>query len=137
MSVMILCRACRSEIPSTVMVCPHCREIEPAGRYKSKTIAGALAVGLGGLGAHHFYLGRWLWGLFYLLFCWTYIPALLGWVEGIGIVLTRQHVWDRKYNQGIPGESSTAGIVIVLAIAGLAGLIVIGGAISLVIWLYS
>ena len=39
---------------------------------KSKLTAGLLAIFLGGLGVHKFYMGSWGWGLIYLLLCWTY-----------------------------------------------------------------
>ena len=42
----------------------------------------------GGLGAHKFYSGKTLMGVLYLVFCWTYIPALIALVEGI-IALTK------------------------------------------------
>lgn len=41
------------------------------------------AILLGGLGAHKFYAGKAGQGILYLLFCWTYIPSLLGLIEGI------------------------------------------------------
>ncbi|MCH5175977.1 MAG: NINE protein [Prevotellaceae bacterium] len=50
---------------------------------KSKVTAGLLAILLGGLGAHHFYLGHIGKGILYLLFCWTYIPSIAGLIEGI------------------------------------------------------
>lgn len=40
-----------------------------------------LAVFLGGFGAHHFYLHRNGLGILYLLFGWTGIPVLLGFIE--------------------------------------------------------
>jgi len=40
-----------------------------------------LALFLGGFGAHHFYLRRTGWGIFYLCFCWTPIPWILGFIE--------------------------------------------------------
>ena len=50
----------------------------------SKRIAFALfALLLGGIGAHKFYIKENVWGVIYLLFCWTYIPAILGIIEGI------------------------------------------------------
>ena len=50
----------------------------------SKRIAFALfAILLGGIGVHKFYVKEYGWGVIYLLFCWTYIPAILGIVEGI------------------------------------------------------
>lgn len=50
---------------------------------KNKTIAGLLGIFLGGLGVHKFYMGNMKMGIIYILFCWTYIPAVLGLVEGI------------------------------------------------------
>jgi hypothetical protein len=45
-------------------------------------VAGVLlALFLGGFGAHHFYLRRTGLGILYLLFFWSGIPALLGFIE--------------------------------------------------------
>ncbi|WP_298836925.1 TM2 domain-containing protein [Clostridium sp.] len=60
---------------------------------KSKTTAGILAILLGGLGVHKFYLGKIKIGILYLIFCWTYIPAFIGIIEGI-IYLTAS---DEKF----------------------------------------
>lgn len=38
---------------------------------------------LGGLGAHKFYAGKAGQGLLYLLFCWTYIPPIVSFIEAI------------------------------------------------------
>ena len=71
---------------------------------KSKTTAGILAILLGGLGAHKFYLGQPLMGVLYLLFIWTFIPAILGLIEGI-IFLTLSDVeFDQRY--GTPDRAS-------------------------------
>ena len=40
-----------------------------------------LALFLGGFGIHHFYLRRTGLGILYLCFFWTWIPALLGFIE--------------------------------------------------------
>jgi TM2 domain-containing membrane protein YozV len=42
-----------------------------------------LAIFLGGLGAHKFYIGKIKTGILMLLFCWTYIPAIIGLIEGL------------------------------------------------------
>jgi len=36
---------------------------------------------LGGFGAHHYYMGNIGAGIIYTLFCWTFIPALVGFFE--------------------------------------------------------
>lgn len=40
-----------------------------------------LALFLGGLGAHHFYMRRSGLGIMYLLFCWTGVTTIIGRVE--------------------------------------------------------
>ena len=40
-----------------------------------------LALFLGTFGAHHFYLRRTGWGIVYLVFFWSGIPAILGFIE--------------------------------------------------------
>ncbi len=48
---------------------------------KSEVSAVLLAFFLGSFGAHRFYLGETGWGILYLLFCWTFIPHLIAFVE--------------------------------------------------------
>jgi TM2 domain-containing membrane protein YozV len=48
---------------------------------KNPTSALLLALFLGGLGIHKFYLGQTGLGIVYLLFCWTYIPSILAFFE--------------------------------------------------------
>nr|WP_221452226.1 NINE protein [Bacillus benzoevorans] len=67
---------------------------------KSKVVAGLLGILLGGIGAHKFYLGRWGWGIIYLLFCWTYIPLVLGLIEGILYLVSNDDDFARKYDKG-------------------------------------
>ena len=64
---------------------------------KSRGLAVLLAWLLGGLGAHKFYLGQPIWGLIYLVFCWTGIPSVIGFIEGIGYLLTSEAVFARRY----------------------------------------
>lgn len=42
-----------------------------------------LAFFLGGIGAHHFYSGKIVKGLLYLVFVWTMIPSVLAFVDMI------------------------------------------------------
>lgn len=57
--------------------------ISPSWPVKNKIAAGLLGIFLGGLGVHKFYLGKVGMGIVYVLFCWTAIPALIGFIEGI------------------------------------------------------
>ncbi|ORT99821.1 putative membrane protein [Anaerovibrio sp. JC8] len=49
----------------------------------NKIAYGILAILLGGFGIHKFYSGKTMWGIIYILLCWTGIPAILALVEGI------------------------------------------------------
>ena len=57
--------------------------INPSWPVKSKVVAGVLAILLGGIGVHKFYMGKIGSGILYLCFCWTGIPSILGLIEGI------------------------------------------------------
>jgi len=36
---------------------------------------------LGGIGAHHYYMGNIIAGILYTMFCWTFVPAILSVLE--------------------------------------------------------
>jgi TM2 domain-containing membrane protein YozV len=107
------CQDCGAVIRAKAEICPKCgvRQISPqppagmiAPNGKSKTAAGLFAVLLGGFGIHKFYLGQPGWGLIYLLFCWTLIPAIVGLIEGIVLLTMSDAVFVEKYG-GIKGNS--------------------------------
>ncbi len=66
---------------------------------KSKVTAGVLGILLGGIGVHKFYLGRWGWGIIYLLFCWTYIPAVIGFIEGLIYLFSNDESFAVKHDR--------------------------------------
>ena len=70
--------------------------IDPSWPIKSKVTAGILALLLGGLGIHKFYLGKTGMGILYLLLCWTYIPAVVSFVEGITYLCSNDHNFQVK-----------------------------------------
>ena len=67
---------------------------------KSKVTAGLLAILLGGIGMHKIYLGNWIQGFVYFIFCWTYVPLVLGIIEGIRYLLLTDEEFARIYDQG-------------------------------------
>ena len=67
--------------------------------FKSKTVAGLLALFLGSFGIHKFYLGRTGWGIAYLLFCWTFIPGVIALIEGLIYFGMNGQDFDYKYNR--------------------------------------
>lgn len=64
---------------------------------KSKIVAGLFAILLGGIGIHKFYLGKIGQGIVYILFCWTFIPALIGFVEGIIYLTMSDEAFAAKF----------------------------------------
>ncbi|EJC6747095.1 NINE protein [Vibrio vulnificus] len=93
---MIFCRGCGADIHNTARTCPSCGATQRTGDGKNKVVAGLLALFLGGLGIHRFYLGQW-WGIFYLLLCWTFLPSLIAFVEAIVFFCSNERNWENKY----------------------------------------
>jgi TM2 domain-containing membrane protein YozV len=52
---------------------------------KNPTTAVLLALFLGGIGIHKFYLNQVGAGIVYLLFCWTCIPEIIAFIEAFTI----------------------------------------------------
>lgn len=72
--------------------------INPAWPIKSKIAAGLLGIFLGGLGIHKFYMGNIGMGILYLVFCWTFIPGLVGFIEGIVYLASNEHNFCVKHH---------------------------------------
>ncbi len=85
---LIICPECGKQFSDTAQSCPHCGY--RSGKYAGKSKGGAilLAIFLGGLGIHKFYLGKNGAGVLYLLFCWTFIPLILSILDAIGLLFT-------------------------------------------------
>jgi len=106
------CSECGAIIKAKAEICPKCgvrqmpppaqaassdslARVSPSGR--SRLAAALFAILLGTFGIHKFYLGRIGWGVVYLLFFWTFIPTLLGLVEGIVYLVMSDKDFDTKY----------------------------------------
>ncbi len=94
------CSGCGKPLHKSAPQCPHCgapqADVVQAGS-KSRVIAIVLALLLGGIGGHKFYLGRVGWGVLYFLFCWTFIPALAAFVEAIIYITMSDQAFAKKY----------------------------------------
>lgn len=66
---------------------------------KDKNIAGILALFMGGLGIHRFYLGQTGLGIFYLIFCWFPVMWVVGLIDAIAFFSMDQTAFDKKYNR--------------------------------------
>lgn len=100
------CSECGAIIKAKAEICPKCgvRQLPTPSSFsatapngKSKLAAALFAIFLGGLGIHKFYLGRVVWGIVYLLFCWTFIPAIIGFIEGILLLVMSETEFNRKF----------------------------------------
>lgn len=95
------CPDCNSTVSTSAQSCPKCgRPADHLLQLKknlSRTTAGLLALLLGGLGVHRFYLGRPGSGVLYLLFCWTFVPAFLGFLEAIVLLSMSDSRFEEKY----------------------------------------
>ena len=110
----IYCSSCGQHIAKEAAFCPGCGQPNKAVQgdqyiggdsltgvpVKSRIAAGLLALFVGGFGVHKFYCGQVGLGVIYLLFFWTFIPAIIAFIEGI-IYLTspNDHVFTKRYCQ--------------------------------------
>jgi TM2 domain-containing membrane protein YozV len=79
---------------------------------KNRTTAGLLALLLGGIGGHKFYLDRPGQGLLYLLFCWTFIPAFIAFIEAIMYFSMSDASFDATYNAGVLAARPAAPMIV-------------------------
>ena len=95
------CVGCGKQLHVSALACPGCgapqRSASGAVGRKSRVTAALLAFFLGGLGVHKFYLGRAGWGILYLLFFWTFIPAVIAFIEFIIYLTMSDEAFAEKY----------------------------------------
>lgn len=80
---------------------------------KDKNIAGLLALFLGPLGAHRFYLDQVGLGIFYLIFFWFPLTWLIAFVDAMVLFTMDKDKFDFRYNHGKltpPSSSRTKSI---------------------------
>lgn len=75
---------------------------------KNKVVAGLLAIFFGDFGVHKFYLGQTGQGLLYLVFCWTFIPGIIGFIEGILYIAQSDDAFNARFNGGPVPQTASA-----------------------------
>lgn len=99
----VFCRGCAASIHESAVACPRCgapQQLAEQGQTtsgRSRVVAAVLALVLGGLGAHKFYLGSIFLGIIYLVLCWTFIPAIVAFIEGIYYLTLSDSDFEKKY----------------------------------------
>lgn len=69
---------------------------------KDRIATGVLAILLGSLGIHKFYLGQWGWGIVFFLLSWTGLPSLLGIIDGILILTKSEDEFQARHTGPAP-----------------------------------
>ncbi len=99
------CSECGREISSNAVVCPNCgvqlKPLQAAGSGRNRFVAAILAFLLGGFGIQWFYLGKTMYGVLSILFCWTFIPSIITYNQngGSGVSPASNGVaFNAKYN---------------------------------------
>ena len=96
------CVNCGAEIGANAEMCPKCGVRQPlmgSASGGSRIVAALFAIFLGGFGIHKFYLGQVGWGILYLFFCWTFIPTIVGFIEGIIYLTMSDEYFAAKYGR--------------------------------------
>jgi TM2 domain-containing membrane protein YozV len=83
-------------------------EYEQARR--DEVVGVLLAIFLGSFGLHHFYLRRNGWGVLYLLFSWTGIPAIVSFIEAF-LMPGRVRAYNAQQAGYIAGQIRAASIL--------------------------
>ncbi len=98
----VFCPKCGTKVPENVAFCPECgnpiasRTVKDR---KDKTVAGLLAIFLGGLGIQYFYLGKTTAGIITIVIslCSCYIWSVLMLVQGILMLTMSEDSFREKF----------------------------------------
>ena len=105
---MVYCAACAEQMSKEAFSCPKCGNPNAAkpqpSQLPSRVTAGVLALLLGGLGVHKFYCKKVGLGFVYLIFCWTFVPAIIALVEAIICFTQDDRVFWAKQGFTYPGR---------------------------------
>lgn len=110
----VFCSNCAAIISDKAEICPKCGVRQKASLSsatttasealsrktasgRNKWIAIIIALFLGWIGGHKFYLGQQGLGIVYLLFFWTGIPALVTLIDIVLLLLMSDHDFEKRF----------------------------------------
>jgi predicted Zn finger-like uncharacterized protein len=121
------CSTCGEKIHKNTELCPHCGvRIAPSAKSISKMALLLITFFFGGMGGHKFYQKKYLLGVLYFLFFWTYIPSIAAFVEFIIYAFKSETDLQEKYP-----ETCGSAILFVIAIPVLIAIVGILAAIAI------
>lgn len=114
----MFCMNCGHEIEENATSCSRCgtpvsahsgnaMQNTKVENYRNKTVAslgkhyhiiiGIIAIILGSFGVHKFLMGRKFIWILYFIFSWTFIPLIIGIIEGIIYLTCTEEKFEKKY----------------------------------------
>lgn len=91
---------------SSIIILVCIKGSESVQKQKSLVVGYILAFFLGGIGAHLFYYRKYLRGFLYLLFCWTYVPIILGWID---LLFVKR--WTNEINKSLESKKENESLL--------------------------
>ncbi len=85
---------------------------------KNKITAAILAIFLGSFGVHRFYLGQAGLGILHLIFCWTFISGIIGFIDGIVFLFMGEESFNLKYNKAFMSMSAVQPTIVIQNVQG-------------------
>jgi len=118
------CGTCGEEIHFKAELCPHCGvRVAGTGNRLNKVALLLLTFFLGGMGGHKFYTKKYLLGVLYLLFFWTYIPGLVALIEFIIYATKSEEDLQRQFPDVGGGGVIALAIIVPFVMIAIIGII--------------
>lgn len=115
------CSTCGQQIHTKAEICPSCGvRVAPAPGAINKVALLLITFFLGGFGGHKFYQKKYLQGVLYLLFFWTYIPGLAALIEFIIYACKSEAELQQRYPE------TSSGAVVLAVVLPFIGIAIIG-----------
>ncbi|WP_299792945.1 TM2 domain-containing protein [uncultured Shewanella sp.] len=100
------CTQCSHELAPGLVSCPQCHTamgfeafagVDPNIRIKNQKLAIWFGFLFGCFGVHKFYLGQYLKGSLYLIFSWTLVPMVVGWIDAVRTMKMSSFNFEKRY----------------------------------------